>query len=122
MKLKELPHQSILQQDLPGSEQGLGGKEDRDAHTWQYEDVHEGLAMIETCRHHTVCPQPLGSQLIHFPAGGDGVAASHHPVIGGRGHNHPDPPDKTANNSGQVQAGGHHVDPLVGQGGQGECP
>lgn len=74
--------------------------------------------MIKTCRHDTVCPQPLGSQLIHFPAGGNGVAASHHPVIGGRCHNHPDPPYKTADKSGQVQAGGHHVDPLVGQAGQ----
>lgn len=74
--------------------------------------------MIETRRHDTVCPQPLGSQLIHFPAGGNGVAASHHPVVGGRCHNHPDPPYKTADKSGQVQAGGHHVDPLVGQGGQ----
>lgn len=74
--------------------------------------------MIETCCYDTVCPQPLGSQLIHFPAGGDGVAAGHHPVVGGRGHNHPDPPDKTADKSSQVQAGGHHLCPLVGRAGQ----
>lgn len=96
----------------------LGGKGRSGTHTWQYEDVHEGLAVIETCRHDTVCPQPLGPQLIHFPASGNGVAASHHPVIGGRCHNHPDPPYKTADKSGQVQAGGHHVDPLVGQAGR----
>lgn len=70
--------------------------------------------MVETCCHDTVCPQPLGSQLIHFPAGGDGVAASHHPVVGGRGHNHPDPPHEAADKSSQVQAGGHHLRPLVG--------
>lgn len=74
--------------------------------------------MIKTCCHDTVCPQPLGSQLIHLPAGGDGVAASHHPVVGGRGHNHPDPPHKTADKSSQVQAGGHHLCPWVGRAGQ----
>lgn len=78
--------------------------------------------MIETCRHDTVCPQPLGPQLVHFPAGGNGVAASHHPVVGGRRHNHPDPPDKTADKSGQVQASGHHLDPLEGTSRTGERP
>lgn len=89
-----------------------------DTLTWQYEDVHEGLAVIEPCSHDTVCPQPLGSQLIHFPAGGNGVAAGHHPVVGGRGHNHPDPPYKTADKSSQVQAGGHHLCALGGRAGQ----
>jgi len=123
MELKELRHQLPWQQDLPRSEQGFAphlrvGRGGRGTRTWQYEDVHKRLAVIETRRHHTVCPQPLGSQLIHFPAGGNGVAAGHHPVVGGRRHNHPDPPYKTADKSGQVQAGGHHVGPSVGQGGQ----
>lgn len=74
--------------------------------------------MIEPCCHDTVCPQPLGSQLIHLPAGGNGVAASHHPVVGGRGHNHPNPPYKAADKSSQVQAGGHHLGALVGTAGQ----
>lgn len=86
--------------------------------TWQYQDVHEGLAVIEPRCHHTVCPQPLGSQLIHFPAGGDGVAAGHHPVVGGRGHNHPDPAHETADKSSQVQAGGHHLRALARRAGQ----
>lgn len=111
-KLEELQHH------LTCAVVGRVGRGGWDTLTWQDEDVHEGFAVIKTCCHDTVCPQPLGSQLIHLPAGGDGVAASHHPVVGGRGHNHPDPPHKTADKSSQVQAGGHHLCPWVGRAGQ----
>lgn len=120
MKLKEL-HQFLLSRTCAAQSKAslvTSSWEGWGTRTWQDEDVHEGFAVIETCRHDAVCPQPLGSQLIHFPAGGNGVAASHHPVVGGCCHNHPDPPDKAADKSSQVQAGGHHVDPLVGQAGQ----
>lgn len=120
MKQKELRQHFTPRQDRTEQHLGAGGtRARRGTRTWQDEDVHEGLAVIQACRHDAVCPQPLGAQLVHFPAGGDGVAARHHPVVGGRRHHHPDPPDETADKSSQVQAGGHHGDEaLVLQAGQ----
>lgn len=76
--------------------------------TREDEDVHEGLAVVETSGHDAVSPQPLGAQFVHFSAGGDGVAAGHHPVIGRRGDDDADPTHEARDEAHHLQACGYH--------------
>lgn len=76
--------------------------------TRQDEDVHQGLAVVQPRGHDAVGPQPLGAQLVQFAAGGDGVAAGDHPVVGGRGDNDADPAHEARHEAHDLQARGHH--------------
>lgn len=76
--------------------------------TRQDEDVHKGLAVVQPSGHDTVGPQSLGAQLVQLAAGGNSVAAGHHPVIGGRGNYDADPADEASDEAHYLQACGHH--------------
>ena len=76
--------------------------------TRQDEDVHQGLAVVKPRGHNAVGPQPLGAQLVQLAAGGDGVAACHHPVIGRRGDDDADPSHEARDEAHYLQACGHH--------------
>lgn len=76
--------------------------------TRENKDVHERLAVVETSGHDAVGPQPLGAQFVHFSAGGDGVAAGHHPVIGRRGDDDADPAHEARDEAHHLQACGYH--------------
>lgn len=45
------------------------------------EDLVEWDAVIESSRDDALCPQALGLQLIHLPAGVHVVLTGHHPVV-----------------------------------------
>lgn len=64
--------------------------------------------MVETSGHDAVGPQPLGSQFVHFSAGGDGVAAGHHPVVGRRGDDDANPTHEARDEAHHLQASGYH--------------
>lgn len=64
--------------------------------------------MVETGGHDAVGPQPLGAQFVHFSAGGDGVAAGHHPVIGRCGDDDADPTHEARDEAHHLQARGYH--------------
>lgn len=76
--------------------------------TRQDEDVHQGFAVVQPRGHDAVGPQPLGAQFVQLAAGGDGVAAGHHPVIGGRGDDDADPTHEARDEAHYLQARSHH--------------
>ncbi len=49
--------------------------------TWYIEDLVEWDAVIQSSRDDALCPQALGLQLIHLPAGVHAVFTGHHPVV-----------------------------------------
>lgn len=75
---------------------------------WKDEDVHQGFAVVETSGHDAVSPQALGAQFVHFSAGGDGVAAGHHPVIGGRCDDDANPTHEARDETHHLKASGYH--------------
>lgn len=64
--------------------------------------------MVETSGHDAVSPQALGAQFVHFSAGGDGVAAGHHPVIGGRCDDDANPTHEARDETHHLKASGYH--------------
>lgn len=64
--------------------------------------------MVESSGHDAVGPQPLGAQFVHFSAGGDGVAAGHHPVIGGRCDDDANPTHEASDETHHLQASSYH--------------
>lgn len=64
--------------------------------------------MVQPRGHDAVSPQPLGAQFVQLAAGGDGVAAGHHPVISGRGDDDADPTHEARDEAHYLQARGHH--------------
>lgn len=76
--------------------------------TRQLEDLVEGVTVVKCSGNHTLFPEAFSLELVHLPARVHAVFTADHPVTGGGGDDHADPPHKTQEKTTQLQARARH--------------
>lgn len=69
--------------------------------------------MVKCGGNHTLLPQAFSLELVHLPARVHAVFTADHPVTGGGGDDHADPPHKTQEEAHQLEAHARHHHTLL---------
>lgn len=69
--------------------------------------------MVKCGGNHTLLPQAFSLELVHLPARVHAVFTEDHPVTGGGGDDHTDPPQNTQEKTAQLQACARHHHSLL---------